>query len=176
MSKKLSIPQEVIVSKIHLIRNKKVMLSSDLAELYQVETRALNQQVKRNINRFPERYMFRLTTEEHKALRSQNVILEKGQYSKYPPYAFTEHGILMLSSVLRSERAEKVNLLIIDTFVELNKMLLTHKDLLLGMEEIRKTVANQDEKIELVLGYLNQFIQQQNEPLPQIGFKQKGKK
>ena len=78
MSKKLSIPQEVIASKIHQIRNKKVMLSSDLAELYQVETRRLNEQVKRNINRFPERYMFRLTSEEYSALRSQNATLKRG--------------------------------------------------------------------------------------------------
>ncbi len=176
MSEQVTIPHEVIVSKIYLIRDKKVMLSNDLAELYKVETRALNQQVKRNINRFPQRYMFQLTAEEYKSLRSQNVILKRGQFSKYPPYAFTEHGILMLSSVLRSRRAEKVNILIIDTFVELNKMLLTQKDLLLGMEEIRKKVANQDKKIELIFTYLKQFIEQQQKPLPPIGFKQKKEK
>ncbi|MEN8249690.1 MAG: ORF6N domain-containing protein [Bacteroidota bacterium] len=175
MSEELTIPQEVIASKIYQIRNKKVMLSSDLAELYQVETRRLNEQVKRNINRFPKQYMFRLTIDEHKALRSQNATLKRGQHSKYPPYAFTEHGVLMLSSVLRSERAEKVNLLIIDTFVELNKMLLTHKDILLELEVIRKKVISQDKKIELVMEYLNQFIQEQNS-LPPIGFKQKGRK
>ena len=105
----MSIPQEVIVSKIYEIRGMKVMLSSDLAELYEVETRRVNEQVKRNIGRFPERYMFKLTQEEHTSLRSQNATLKRGQHSKYPPYAFTEHGILMLSSVLKSERAEKVN-------------------------------------------------------------------
>lgn len=131
MNKEIAIPQEIILRKIHEIRGKKVMLSNDLAELYQVETRRINEQVKRNIGRFPQRYMFKLTTKEHQALRSQNATLKRGQFSKYPPYAFTEHGILMLSSVLRSERAEKVNLLIIDTFVTLHASILTHKDILL---------------------------------------------
>ncbi|HCS21239.1 MAG TPA: hypothetical protein DIW47_11880 [Bacteroidetes bacterium] len=81
-------PEEVIISKIYHIREKKVMLSSDLAELYQVETKALNQQVKRNTGKFPERYMFRLTQEEYKSLRSQNVTLKRGQHAKYPPYSF----------------------------------------------------------------------------------------
>ena len=147
---KVAIPEEVILSKIYEIRGKKVMLSNDLAELYQVETKALNQQVKRNIGRFPERYMFHLTAEEHKSLRSQNVTLERGQHSKYPPYAFTEHGVLMLSNVLKSERADKVSLLIVDTFVKLRELLLTHKDLLLEMEEIRKKISGQDEKIEII--------------------------
>lgn len=175
MSKEIAIPQEVIVSKIYEIRGKKVMLSTDLAELYEVETKALNQQVKRNLGRFPERYMFRLTQEEHQSLRSQNVTLKRGQHSKYPPYAFTEHGILMLSSVLRSERAEKVNMLIIDTFVELNTMLLTHKDLLLKMEEIEKKVAGQDEKIGQIFNYLKQFIKGQETPRIEVGFKRKDK-
>ena len=172
---KISIPQEVIVSKIHLIRGKKVMLSNDLAALYQVETRRLNEQVKRNIGRFPERYMFRLTTEEYKAIRSQNATLKRGRHAKYPPYAFTEHGILMLSSVLRSERAEKVNILIIDTFVELNQMLLTHKDLLLKMDDLEKRIGKQDEKIRMIFDYLRQFINEQEKPRKQIGFKIQGK-
>ena len=108
MSKKLIIPREVIANKIYEFRGKKVMLSTDLAELYEVETKRVNEQVKRNIGRFPERYMFKLTEEEHESLRSQNATLKRGQHSKYPPYAFTEHGILMLSSVLKSERADKV--------------------------------------------------------------------
>lgn len=114
MTNAVAVPEEVIISKIYLIREKKVMLSSDLAELYQVETKALNQQVKRNTGKFPERYMFRLTQEEYKSLRSQNVTLKRGQHSKYPPYAFTEYGILMLSSVLKSERADTVNMLMIE--------------------------------------------------------------
>jgi len=155
----VAIPKQVIESKIHEIRGKKVMLSNDLAELYQVEARVLNQQVKRNLGRFPERYMFQLTIEEYKALRSQNVTLERGQYSKYPPYAFTEHGVLMLSSVLRSERAEKVNLLIIDTFVELNEMLASHKQVLLQLEELKDGLAGHDKQIALILKYIKQLEQ-----------------
>ena len=169
----MSIPQEVIVSKIYEIRGVKVMLSSDLAELYEVETRRVNEQVKRNIGRFPERYMFKLTQEEHTSLRSQKATLKRGKHSKYPPYAFTEHGILMLSSVLKSERAEKVNILIIDTFVELNKMLLTHKDILLKMDEIEKKVGGQDEKIGQIFNYLKQFIKEQEKPRVSVGYKRK---
>lgn len=175
MSKEVSIPQEVIISKIHLIRGKKVMLSNDLAELYQVETRRLNEQVNRNIGRFPERYMFKLTAEEYKSLRSQNATLKRGEHSKYPPYAFTEHGVLMLSSVLRSNRAEKVNILIIDTFVVLNEMLLTHKDLLLKMDELESRVTNQDKSIKQIFAYLKQFIAEQQKPRTPIGFRREEK-
>ena len=100
----IAIAEEIIISKIYNVRGKQVMLSYDLAELYQVETRVLNQQVKRNNGRFPERYMFQLTHNEYDSLRSQNVILNRGQRLKYMPYAFTEHGLLMLSSVLKKQR------------------------------------------------------------------------
>jgi len=177
MSAEVSIPNEIIASKIYLIRDQKVMLSFDLAELYQVQTGRLNEQVKRNIGRFPERYMFRLTEKEYESLRSQNATLKRGQHSKYLPYAFTEHGVLMLSSVLKSERAEKVNVLIIDTFIKMRELLLTHKDLLLEMEEIRKKVAGQDEKIEMIFDYLTKFITQEEnkEPIRKVGFKIKKK-
>ncbi len=144
------LPKEFIVGKIYEIRGKKVMLANDLADLYQVETKRINEQVKRKLNRFPERYMFQLTENEYVSLRSQNATLKQGQHMKYMPYAFTEHGILMLSSVLRSKRAEQVNLLIIDTFIELNQLLLTHKDLLLKMDELEKKVAGQDEKVMMI--------------------------
>ncbi len=167
------IPEEVIVNKIYHLRGKKVMLSYDLAELYQVKTKRLNEQVRRNSGKFPERYMFRISIEEYQSLRSQNATLKRGQHSKYPPYAFTEHGILMLSSVLRSERADKVNMLIIDTFVKLNEMLLTHQDLLIKMEALEKKVAGQDEAIQQVFAYLKQFIKEQVTPRKKIGFKTK---
>ncbi len=108
------IAEEIILGKIYTIRGKQVMLSQDLAELYQVETKALNQQVRRNRGKFPETYMFQLTKDEYVRLRSQNVTLKRGQHAKYLPYAFTEYGILMLSSVLNSERADKVNMIIIE--------------------------------------------------------------
>lgn len=97
------IAEEIIIGKIFTVRGKQVMLSQDLADLYQVDTKALNQQVKRNKGKFPESYMFQLTKEEYARIRSQNVTLKRGQHAKYMPYAFTEHGILMLSSVLNSE-------------------------------------------------------------------------
>jgi hypothetical protein len=106
----VAIMEEVIIRKIYIIRGKQVMLSQDLAVLYEVETRVLNQQVKRNIGKFPEKYMFQLTSEEYLLLTSQNVTLKRGQHVKYLPYAFTEHGILMLASVFNSERADKKKL------------------------------------------------------------------
>ena len=106
MTKSVSVPDEVVLSNIYVIRNHKVMLDIDLAELYQVETRRLNEQVKRNNSRFPEDFMFRLTAEEWKFLKSQIAISKKGSGGRrYTPFAFTEHGVLMLSSVLNSERA-----------------------------------------------------------------------
>jgi len=170
------ISEETVVNKIHLIRGIKVMLSNDLAELYQVETKVLNQQVKRNINRFPERYMFKLTTGEYKSLRSQIVTLKRGGHSKYPPYAFSEHGILMLSSILRSERAEKINLLIIDTFVKLRELLSTRQDVLIQLEKMEKKITGQDKKIQMIFDYLKQFIKEKKEPIKTIGFKQQSKK
>ena len=101
------IPDEVIINKIFYIRNQKVMLDSDLAELYGVETRRLKEQVNRNIERFPERYMFELTKEEYNSIRSQNAIFKHGAHSKYLPYAFTEHGVMMLSNVLKSISGRK---------------------------------------------------------------------
>jgi len=173
--KEIEISEESVVNKIHHIRGMRVMLSSDLAELYKVDTKVLNQQVKRNINRFPDRYMFKLTTEEYKSLRSQIVTLKRGVHSKYPPYAFTEHGVLMLSSILRSERAEKVNILIIDTFVKLRELLSTKQDVLVSLEKMEKKIAGQDEKIQTIFDYLKQFIKEKKEPRKEIGFKQKDK-
>ncbi len=172
MSENKLVPEEIITSKIYEIRGEKVMISSDLAELYGVETKVLNQQVKRNLTRFPERYMFKLTQEEYKALRSHFVTLKRGQHSKYPPYAFTEHGILMLSSILRSKQAEKVNIVIIDTFVKIRKLLLLDKDVLLKLNEIEEKVANQDEQILTIFNYLKKFIKEESKPRAKIGYKQ----
>ena len=152
------------------------MLSYDLAELYEVETRMLNQQVKRNIGRFPERYMFQLTQNEYDRLRSQNVILKRGQHLKYMPYAFTEHGILMLSSVLKSARAEKVNMLIIDTFIKIRELIFLNKDLVLQLEQVRNRLTRHDNQITVILEYLSQIEKAKAKELeqkkrPRIGFK-----
>ena len=112
---RLPVPVELIVRRIYSVRGQKVMLDSDLAELYQVETRTLNQAVRRNLDRFPEDFMFQLSEDEAAALRSQIVTLEtgRGRYPKYAPNAFTEHGVAMLSSVLRSKRAVEMDILIV---------------------------------------------------------------
>ena len=116
------VPHQRIAQRIYRIRAQKVMLDEDLAELYGVPTKRLNEQVTRNINRFPEDFMFRLTREEDQALRSQNATLKgRGQHRKHHPPAFTKHGILMLSSVLRSEQAVQVNIAIMRAFVRLRQ-------------------------------------------------------
>ena len=170
------ITEEIIISKIYNIRGMLVMLATDLAELYQVETRALNQQVKRNIGKFPERYMFQLTKDEYDRLRSQNVILKRGQHIKYLPLAFTEHGILMLSSVLNSKRAEKVSLLIIDTFVRLREILYIHKDMSNQLEKIQTKLDEHDNQISIIFEYLKELEQTKQEETDfkkriRIGFK-----
>ena len=171
MSKQESgLPEEVLLQKIYLIHGIKVMLDSDLAELYGVETKRLNEQVKRNPSRFPHDFMFQLTQEQWENLKSQTATSRWGGRRSLP-FVFTEQGVAMLSSVLGSEVAIQVNIQIIRAFTRMREMLLTHKELLLEMEEIRKRVRGQDEKIEMVFNYLRQFIQEQSTPRTRIGYK-----
>ena len=177
----LSINEEIIVSKIYYARGRQIMLSHDLAELYGVDTKVLNQQVKRNIGKFPDRFMFHLTWNEYDLLRSQNVTLKRGQYVKYPPYAFTEHGVLMLSSVLKSEKANKMSVLIIDTFIRLRELLYVQKDLLLELEEVKNSITKNEKSIKLIFEYLKHFEKTKREELefqkrPKIGYSQKGER
>ena len=135
----LPVPVEVIERRIYLIRAQKVMLDSDLARLYQVETSNLNKAVKRNLNRFPRDFMFQLSQEEAQSLRFQIGMSKPGAGRggrRYLPYAFTEHGVAMLSSVLNSERAVAMNILIIRAFVKLREILATHKHLARKIEEL----------------------------------------
>jgi hypothetical protein len=171
-----TIAEEIIISKIYNVRGKQVMLSHDLAELYQVETKVLNQQVKRNMGKFPKRYMFQLTQDEYDRLRSQNVTLKRGQYVKYLPYAFIEHGILMLSSILKSQRADKVNMLIIDTFVKIRELIFLNKDLVHQLEQVRNRLSRHDNQIAVILEYLSHIEKAKEKELdqkkrPRIGFK-----
>ncbi len=136
------IAQEVIENKIFLLRGKKVMFDKDLATLYGVETKALNQAVKRNIDRFPSDFMFLLTPQEVAILKSQFVTSNRGGL-RYQPCAFTEHGILMLSSVLNSKRAIQVNIQIMRTFTQLREMLASNKDLRMKIEEVEKKYDGQ---------------------------------
>jgi len=166
------IPEEVLMNKIFIINDTKVMLDSDLAELYQVETKRLNEQVKRNKSRFPKDFMFQLTHDQWENLKSQFATSRWGG-RRTTPYVFTEQGVAMLSSVLNSEVAINVNIQIIRVFTKMREMLLTHNDLLLEMEEIKKKVSGQDEKIELIFNYLKQFVKEREKPRTQVGFKRK---
>ncbi len=167
--------EEKIVSKIFLIRNKKVMFDSDLAELYGVETKALNQAVKRNIARFPEDFMFKLNSNEMKIwqknyLRSQFVTLKQGEHVKYLPHVFTEQGIAMLSSVLRSEMAIEVNIQIIRTFSKLREMLSSNIELRNKIEEMERKF---NYKFEIVFKAIKELLSEPKAELDnkfKIGF------
>ena len=150
------IPDEYITSKIYLIRNTKVMLDEDLAELYDVETRRLNEQVKRNIDRFPSDFMFQLTVEEFENLKSQFATSSWGGRRKLP-YAFTEQGVAMLSGVLNSKRAIKVNIQIMRVFTRMRKMLETHKAILNKLDDLERKDIEHDKKILLIFEFLKQL-------------------
>lgn len=167
----LMVPDEVLVNKIYLVREQKVMIDSDLAELYQVVTKRLNEQVRRNKDRFPEDFMFQMTQEEWENLRSQNATSRSWGGRRVPPYVFTEHGVLMLSSVLNSERAIQVNIRIMRIFNKIKQTLMTNKEVLLKVERIENKVFKQDEKIKLIFDYLKQFMVEQAKPRQTIGFK-----
>ena len=150
------IPDELIMNKIYLIRGQKVMLDNDLAELYAVKTGRLNEQVKRKIDRFPEDFMFRLTPDEFENLKSQFAISSWGGRRK-SPYAFTEHGVLMLSSILNSDRAIKVNIQIMRIYIRIRQMLLIHEDILHRLEKIEQSLTGHDDNIVLIFEYLKQL-------------------
>ena len=172
----IALPDESIEDTIHLIRGKKVILDQDLARLYGVTTKVLNQAVKRNLDRFPEDFMFQLTkaeTEEWqhlKRLRSQIVTLKKarGTHIKYHPYAFTEHGILMLSSVLKSPRAVQVNIQIMRTFVRLREMLASNEKLIERLDELEE---NYDAKFKIVFSAIRQLMNPRAAKRKPIGFR-----
>ena len=163
------IPSEVIETKIYYIRNQKVMLDSDLAELYNIETKVFNQSVKRNINRFPDEFMFQLTDDEWEILRSQFVTSNKNKGGRrYNPRVFTEYGIVMLSSVLSSERAIQVNIQVVKTFVKLNKMLSSNEELRLKIQELE---LKYDKQFAVVFNALKQLISTPINDTNQIGFR-----
>ncbi len=166
------ISDDVVVNKIYEIRGQKVMLDSDLAELYGVETKVLNQSIKRNIERFPEDFMFQLAEDEWESLRSQFVTSKTGRGGRtYLPNVFTEHGVLMLSSVLNSQQAIQVNIQIVRIFTRTRKLLGEHSELKAEISEIKKKLNNQDKNIELVFSYLDELIEKKTEPRKRIGFK-----
>jgi hypothetical protein len=158
------IPDEVVMNKIYFIRGQKVMLDSDLSELYGVETKRLNEQVRRNPDRFPDDFMFQLTKEEFENLKSQIAASSWGG-RRTLPFAFSEHGVLMLSSVLNSEQAIKVNIQIMRIYSRIRQMLLTHKDILQSLDGIERKLAEHDNQILVIFEYLKQLEKTKQEEL-----------
>jgi|ERR1035437_734904 hypothetical protein len=181
MSKYLAISDETVVNKIYQIRGQRVMLDRDLAELYGVSTGNLNKAVKRNKKRFPVDFMFQLTKVE-----LQNWIFQFGTSKKEKmglrnlPFVFTEHGVLMLSSVLKSDRAIQVNIQIMRVYTRMKELLLTHKDIISKIEQLEKKLMKQDrknkkydEQMQLLFAYLKELLPKQNEPMRRIGYRRK---
>ena len=172
MIRNITIPDEVLMSKIYLIRGHKVMIDRDLAELYGVETKYLKRAVKRNIQRFPKDFMFELGLKEFNDWRCQIGTSNQDKMGlRYAPYAFTEHGVLMLSSVLNSDKAIKLNIQIMRIFMKMKELVLTNKDWIIKIQEIEKQVTSHDEKIRMIFEYLKKFHIEKPKPKRPIGYK-----
>lgn len=164
------VPIERIVPVIHLVREQKVMLDYELAALYGIETRVLKQAVRRNRDRFPEDFMFELSRKEISRLVSQNVTPSAGKFGGAAPMAFTEQGVAMLSSVLRSERAVKVNIAIMRAFVQLRQTLETNRELARKFSELETRVGKHDDEIAAIIDAIRQLMAPTEKPTRQIGF------
>ena len=181
MRKKSLIPNDVVISKIYYIRDKKVMLDRDLAELYGVETKRLKEQVRRNKDRFPEDFMFELTKKELADWRSQFATSKKESMGmRVSPFVFTEHGVLMLSSVLNSKRAINVNIQIMRVFTKMKEVLSGQKELLKRLESIELVVDGQGHEIKVLFEYIKKLIEtdqkrKDQSTRKQIGFKENKK-
>jgi len=171
VTKGATIPDEVVMNKIFMIRGHKVMMDRDLAELYGVKAIRLREQVKRNRDRFPVNFMFQLDEMEVEGMVSQNAIPSKKQLGGSLPYAFTEHGVLMLANVLKSDQAITMSIRIIEIFVKLRETLITHKDILLKLEQLERKSSKQDDDIKLIFKYLKELVNPKTEPMRRIGFK-----
>lgn len=176
-----NLPEERIFTLIYEIRGHKVMLDRDLAELYDVETRALKQAVRRNLDRFPDDFMFELTASEwnqlKESLRSQNVTLEdsqRGKHSKYPPFAFTEQGVAMLSSVLNSKQAISVNIHIMRVFVKVRSLTAGYSELLEKIQALQDSDSAQSEAIDQLYRIFKELIEPQQKDRKPIGYKKQG--
>lgn len=169
----LVITNERIINQIYLIRGERVMLDSDLAKLFAVATGQMNRQVKRNIERFPEKFAFQLTKKESEILRSQIVTLrlEHGKFSKFLPYVFTEHGVLMLANVLKSARAIHMSVRIIEVFVKMRELALTHKEILVKLQQIENKVTKHDEELEMLFKAVKGLLTEPKKKRVKIGYK-----
>jgi hypothetical protein len=172
-------PIEAIERRILVLRGRRVMLDRDLAELYGVETRALNQAVKRNSDRFPEDFMFQLTAAEVRMVagsRSQNVILKRGGNAKYRPYAFTEHGTVMLANVLKSSVAVRASIQVVRAFVNIRRMIAAHEDLSGRIQRLESRADQHDTDLQSVLAVVKKLVEPpQLPPKRRIGFLPPGK-
>ena len=165
------IPGESVINKILVIRNQKVILDRDLAVLYNVETRVLKQAVRRNIRRFPKDFMFELTNKEFIDWRSQVVMSKSDKKGlRHRPYAFTEQGVAMLSSVLKSERAIEVNILIMRAFVRLREIISTHKKVEEKLKDLENKLKERDDQIIQIIQIINQLITPVEKSKKKIGF------
>ncbi|OQA01824.1 MAG: ORF6N domain protein [Bacteroidetes bacterium ADurb.Bin408] len=168
----LHIPDEAIIDRIYVIRNQKVMLDRDLASLYGVETKRLKEAVKRNRKRFPEDFMFEMTQQEFNIWRTQFVTSKSDNKGlRYAPFCFTEQGVTMLSCILNSERAIAINIRIIRVFTKMREMLLTHKDILLKLEQLEKQVAGNQDDIRIIFEALKQLLNLPQKERKPIGYK-----
>lgn len=165
------IPNEVIINKISLLRGEKIMLDFQLAELYGVENRSLKQAVKRNLDLFPDDFAFTLNDIEIEIMVSQNVIPSKQYLGGAKPYAFTETGVAMLSSVLKSKKAKEMNVSIMRAFIKLRTLVLSNTEIRLEVEKIKKKVDNQDKNIEIIFRYFDELLEQKEQPRKEIGYK-----
>jgi len=169
--KTILIPDENVMNKIIMIRGIKIMIDRDLAELYGVTTKRLNEQVKRNRKRFPDDFMFQLTQQEKNDVVANCDHLTNLRFSPNLPYVFTEHGAVMLASVLNSQRAIEVNIQIVRVFTRMRELLSTHKDILLQLEKIENKLTRHDDDIALIFEYLKQLLNPPQSPRRKIGFK-----
>lgn len=175
MNKKEIIPIEAIKSKILIIREQRVMLDRDLAELYGVETKYLNRQVKRNIQRFPDEFMFQLTLDEKNELVTNLHRFKTLKHSTSLPFAFTEHGAVMLASVLNSPRAVATSILVVRAFIRLREILVTHKELAQRLKELELKIETHDEQIISILEAINQLLAPPQMEKRKMGFEVKEK-
>ena len=172
MAKKIMLPDEVIISKIYLIRGQRVMIDRDLSELYRVETRALKQAVRRNSKRFPKDFMFAMSTKEFRDWRKEHISsADDKQGLRYAPFCFTEQGVTMLSCILNSDMAIKVNIQVIRIFTRLREMILNHKDILLKLEQLEKKTDKNEHDIHVIFDYLKELFNPKT-PMRRIGFEQ----
>ncbi|MGN6510153.1 MAG: ORF6N domain-containing protein [Chitinophaga sp.] len=171
MEKTIAISDETIRNKILLIRGKRVMLDRDLAELYGVTTKRLNEQVKRNSKRFPADFMFQLTEAENLEVVANCDHLQTLKFSRGTPFVFSEHGAVMLASVLNSDRAIAVNIQVVRIFTRMREALLVHKDILLHLEKLEGRVNSHGEDIRMIVDYLKRLIDTPQDPRPEIGVK-----